>query len=149
MMDVIKMEHEIDPLAIERRNNTDIEEQKPLSEERNVLDLQVTGIKTECMDHSYDVKTEMTFDETPVPVHFVVVKSELKCDYYCLTSSHFVNYVSLHYKYRYTIELKIDCMDKSYDLKSEMTFDETSVPIDCSIVKSQVEVVQFMKCVGR
>ncbi|KAJ4432365.1 hypothetical protein ANN_20984 [Periplaneta americana] len=31
-------------------------------------------------------------------------KSSKGCDYYCLTPSHFVNYVSLHYKYRYTVD---------------------------------------------
>ncbi|XP_069673268.1 uncharacterized protein [Periplaneta americana] len=68
-MDVIKMEREIDPLAIE--------EEKTLSEKGNILDLQLTGIKAECVDHSYDVKTDMTFDETPVPVDFLFMKSEV------------------------------------------------------------------------
>ncbi|XP_069669882.1 uncharacterized protein [Periplaneta americana] len=77
-MYVIKKEREIDPLAIEGSNRTDVEEQKPLSEERNVSNLQVTAIKTECMDHSYVIKTEMTFDEAPLPVDFPVVKSEVE-----------------------------------------------------------------------
>ncbi|XP_069673307.1 uncharacterized protein [Periplaneta americana] len=75
-MDVIKKEPEIDFLAIKRSNNTDMEDQKPFSEEGNVLDLQVIEIKTECVDHSYDVKTEMTFDETSVQIDFSFVKSE-------------------------------------------------------------------------
>ncbi|XP_069673253.1 uncharacterized protein [Periplaneta americana] len=77
-MEEIKMEREIDPLAIERSNNTDIEEQKPLSEEGNLLDLQVTGIKRENMDYSNDIKTEMTFDETPVSSSFLFVKTEVE-----------------------------------------------------------------------
>ncbi|KAJ4425667.1 hypothetical protein ANN_27863 [Periplaneta americana] len=78
VMEEIKMEREIDPLAIERSNNTDIEEQKPLSEEGNLLDLQVTGIKRENMDYSNDIKTEMTFDETPVSSSFLFVKTEVE-----------------------------------------------------------------------
>ncbi|XP_069669526.1 uncharacterized protein [Periplaneta americana] len=77
-MDVVKMEGEIDPLAIEGSNDPDTEQQKPLSEEGNVLDLQVTGIKTECVDHSYDVKTEMAFVETPMSMDFLVMKNEVE-----------------------------------------------------------------------
>ncbi|XP_069672260.1 uncharacterized protein [Periplaneta americana] len=71
VMDVIKMEYESDPLAIEGRVI-------PCKKEGNVLDEQVIGIKTECMDHSYDVQTEMTFDETPVSNDFPIVKSEVE-----------------------------------------------------------------------
>ncbi|XP_069697194.1 uncharacterized protein [Periplaneta americana] len=132
MVEVIKMEREIDLLAIERSNNTDrsIVEEKPLSEERNVLDLQVTGIKTECMDHSCDVKTEMTFDETSMPVDFSVVKSEVE--------------VSAVYEEGNVLdlrktEIKSEYMDQSYGLKSVITSEETSVPIDFAIVKSEFE----------
>ncbi|XP_069672997.1 uncharacterized protein [Periplaneta americana] len=118
------MEHEIDPLAVERSNNTDIEEQKPLPEEGNLLDLQVAGIKTECMDHSYDVKTETTVNETPVPTDFPILKSEDQEE----------NVLYLH-----MIQIKTECMDKSCDLKSEETFDETPVPYDFPIVKCEVQ----------
>ncbi|XP_069671946.1 uncharacterized protein [Periplaneta americana] len=122
-MAVIKMECEIDPLAIERSNNTDIEEQKPLSEEGNVLDLQVTGIKMECVDHNYDIKTEMTFDETSLLTDFPVVKSEAGEG----------NVLDLH-----VAEIETECMDQNHDLKSEMTFEEPPVPINFSIMKSEV-----------
>ncbi|KAJ4425576.1 hypothetical protein ANN_27771 [Periplaneta americana] len=42
----------------------------------NILDLQVTGINTECMDHTYAIKNEMAFGKTPVPIDFIVMKSE-------------------------------------------------------------------------
>ncbi|XP_069672576.1 uncharacterized protein [Periplaneta americana] len=78
VMEEIKMEHGIDTLVIERSNDTDIEEQKPLSEEGNLLDLQVTGIKKENIDHSYDIKSEMTFSETPAPISFPFLKNEVE-----------------------------------------------------------------------
>ncbi|KAJ4425927.1 hypothetical protein ANN_27553 [Periplaneta americana] len=159
VMDVIKMEREIDPLALERSNNTDIEEEKPQfynvvifyndemrsedspkdyptfafwlgkisekpNQEGNVLDLKVTGIKTECVDDSYDVKSEVTFDKTDVPIDFVFVKSEVEEG----------NVLDLH-----VIEIKTECMDHSYDLKSEMTFVESPVPIDSPIIKIEAE----------
>ncbi|KAJ4425635.1 hypothetical protein ANN_27831 [Periplaneta americana] len=45
-------------------------------QEGNSLDLHLTEIKTEYMDHSYDLKSEMTFDETRVPIDFPIVKRE-------------------------------------------------------------------------
>ncbi|XP_069669497.1 uncharacterized protein [Periplaneta americana] len=123
-MDMIKVECEIDPLAIEDSNHTDVEEQKPLSEEGNVLDLQVTGIKTECVDHSYDVKTEKTVDETAVLIDFPVVKSEVEEG----------NVLDLH-----RTEIKAECVNQRYDMKPEITFVEIPVPIDCSIVKNEVQ----------
>ncbi|KAJ4439397.1 hypothetical protein ANN_07519 [Periplaneta americana] len=44
-----------------------------------------------------------------------------QCDYYCLTSSHFVNYESLHYKYRYTknISSNINYAPQYYTLCNE------------------------------
>ncbi|XP_069672298.1 uncharacterized protein [Periplaneta americana] len=129
-MDMIQMEYELDPLAIERSDNTDTEEQKPLSEEGNILDLHVTGVKTECMDHSYDVKTEMTFFESLVPMDFHVVKSEVE------ESALHEEENELHLD---MTEIKMECIDKSYDLKSEITFDEIPVPIGFPIMKSEVQ----------
>ncbi|XP_069670182.1 uncharacterized protein [Periplaneta americana] len=77
-MNVIKKEPEVDPLAIEWCDDTDTVEKKHLSEDGNVLDLHVTEIKTECMDQSYALKSEMTFEESPVPIDFPVVKIEAK-----------------------------------------------------------------------
>ncbi|XP_069672080.1 uncharacterized protein [Periplaneta americana] len=126
MMDVFKMEREIGSLAIGRSNNTDVskEEEKPLSEKGNILDLQVTGINTECMDHTYAIKNEMAFGKTPVPIDFMVMKSGAEEE----------NELDLH-----MTEIKLECIDKSYDLKSEITFDETPVPIDYPIMKNEVE----------
>ncbi|KAJ4425710.1 hypothetical protein ANN_27906 [Periplaneta americana] len=83
VMDVIKKEPDIDPLAIHWSDDTDTDEKKPLSEEGNVLDLDVTGIKTECVDHSYDHTSETKVEETAVPTNFVSVKCEAEeelCD---------------------------------------------------------------------
>ncbi|XP_069670889.1 uncharacterized protein [Periplaneta americana] len=62
-------------MSIQTNGNIDAEEKKPLSEEGNSIDLHVTEIKTECMDHSYDMKSEI-FEETPVPIVFPIVKKE-------------------------------------------------------------------------
>ncbi|KAJ4425362.1 hypothetical protein ANN_27977 [Periplaneta americana] len=72
VMDVIKMEPGSDPLAI-HTTNADLEEKKPLSEEGNLLDLDVTKIKTESIDHRYDVKSE-----TSASVDFPMLKSEVE-----------------------------------------------------------------------
>ncbi|XP_069670106.1 gelsolin-related protein of 125 kDa-like isoform X8 [Periplaneta americana] len=122
VMDVIKMQCETDPLPLERKINTDIEEQK--LQEGNVSYLQVTGIKTECIDHSSDVKSEMTFDKTHVPIDLSFVKNEVEEE----------NVLKLHMS-----EIKTECMDHSYDLKAEMTFEESPVPVDFSIMKNEVE----------
>ncbi|KAJ4425666.1 hypothetical protein ANN_27862 [Periplaneta americana] len=121
VMDVIKLECGIDPLAKERSNKANIEDEKSFDvrfqlttsvprerayragfismrngarrrgkgptrresgarvaayAEGKIIDLRMTGIKAECMDHGYDVKTEMTFDETPMSVEFPVMKNE-------------------------------------------------------------------------
>ncbi|KAJ4425919.1 hypothetical protein ANN_27545 [Periplaneta americana] len=100
VMDVIKIESEIDPLALERSNNTDVVEQNSLSQEGNSLDLHMTKIKTECMDHSYDLKSEVTFEETSVPFDFAIVKSEIKvsrgydCCYHAVYSNNLYSFVN-------------------------------------------------------
>ncbi|XP_069669586.1 uncharacterized protein [Periplaneta americana] len=75
-MDVIKMEPGSDPLGIQTSGIAEIEEKKPLSEEGNLLDLDVTKIKTECIDHRYDMKSEIVFQESIVTVDFPMLKSE-------------------------------------------------------------------------
>ncbi|XP_069670011.1 zinc finger protein 431-like isoform X2 [Periplaneta americana] len=122
VMEVIKIEREIDTLAFEGRNNTDIEEMK--LQEGNLLDLQVIAIKTECMDHSYEVKPKMTFDKTDVPIDISFAKREIEEG----------NILDLD-----MTEIKTECMDQSYDLKSEMTFEEPPVPIDFPVMKSEPE----------
>ncbi|XP_069669886.1 uncharacterized protein [Periplaneta americana] len=73
-MDVIKNEPAVDPLAIQWSDNTDTDEKKPLSEEGNLLDLHVAGIKTERVDHSYDLTSDIKIEETAMPTNFVMTK---------------------------------------------------------------------------
>ncbi|XP_069670236.1 uncharacterized protein [Periplaneta americana] len=75
-MDVIKMEPGSDPMGIQTSGIADVEEKKPLSEEGNLLDVDVTKIKTECIDHRYDIKSEIVFEESAVPIDFPMLKSE-------------------------------------------------------------------------
>ncbi|XP_069671061.1 zinc finger protein 227-like isoform X3 [Periplaneta americana] len=75
-MDEIKMEPGSDPMGIQTSCIADVEEKTPLSQEGNLLDLDVTKIKTECIDHRYDVKSEMTYEEAAVPIDFPIVKNE-------------------------------------------------------------------------
>ncbi|XP_069671027.1 zinc finger protein 664-like isoform X2 [Periplaneta americana] len=77
-MDVIKMEPECDPLAIQASGIADIEDKKPSSEEGNSLHLHVSEIKTECMDDRYEVKSEMPLAETAIAFDLPIVKSEAK-----------------------------------------------------------------------
>ncbi|XP_069669718.1 uncharacterized protein [Periplaneta americana] len=92
MMDVIKKETEVDPLAILTSDNSDTNEKKPLSQpavnwksitpklaysdsaEGKLLDLDVAGIKTECLDHSYDLKSEIKVEEPAVSTNFCMPK---------------------------------------------------------------------------
>ncbi|XP_069673094.1 uncharacterized protein [Periplaneta americana] len=67
-MDVIKVEAEVDPLAIEASDNTDFEEKKPLFEEVNLLPLRSAQIKLESEDHSCVHTSEIQFQEIPEPV---------------------------------------------------------------------------------
>ncbi|XP_069671749.1 uncharacterized protein [Periplaneta americana] len=82
-MDVIKKEPEVDPLAIQWSDDTYTAEKKPLSEDGNLLDLHVTGIKTECVDHSYDLTSDIKAEETAVPTDFLRTKCKVEeelCD---------------------------------------------------------------------
>ncbi|XP_069672871.1 uncharacterized protein [Periplaneta americana] len=129
-MDVIKLECGIDPLAKERSNKTNTEDEKSLSEEGKIIDLRMTGIKAECMDHGYDVKTEMTFDETPMSVEFPVMKNE--------------DEKSAVYEERKLLELhetrmKEECVDHSYDLTSNIKSEEITLPNNFPVVKCEAE----------
>ncbi|KAJ4425550.1 hypothetical protein ANN_27745 [Periplaneta americana] len=73
VMDVIKMEPDADPLRV---TTYEIGENNTLSEEGNLCHLEVTGLMTECVDHSCDLKSEIKVEDTPVPINFPVVKSE-------------------------------------------------------------------------
>ncbi|XP_069669962.1 uncharacterized protein [Periplaneta americana] len=73
-MDVIKKEPEVDPLAIQWSDETDTDEKKPLSEEGNLLDFHVTGIKTESVSRSYELTSEIKVEDTAVQTDFVTTK---------------------------------------------------------------------------
>ncbi|XP_069670685.1 uncharacterized protein [Periplaneta americana] len=65
MMDVIKVEPEVDPLAIQCDNKA-VEDKKPSAEEGNSSHLNITTIKTEYIDCNYDAVPEMKIERTPV-----------------------------------------------------------------------------------
>ncbi|KAJ4425913.1 hypothetical protein ANN_27539 [Periplaneta americana] len=49
--------------------------------EGNLSHMDMTGIKTECVDQSYDIKSEIKVEDiAPVPMSFIVVKSEVDED---------------------------------------------------------------------
>ncbi|XP_069670852.1 uncharacterized protein [Periplaneta americana] len=84
-MDLIKMEPEVDPLDLQDDKTYILEEKKASSEEGNWSHLEVSGIKTECVDHSYEIKSEMKVEDiTPVPIGFAFVKSEVDKDVFDL-----------------------------------------------------------------
>ncbi|XP_069670018.1 zinc finger protein 239-like [Periplaneta americana] len=84
-MDWIKMEPEVDPLDSQPHDNTyKTEENNDLSEERNLLDLQATGMKTEYVDHSYDLKSQIKDEDSSVPNIFPVMKCEVEEDLFDL-----------------------------------------------------------------
>ncbi|KAJ4425943.1 hypothetical protein ANN_27569 [Periplaneta americana] len=81
-MDLIKMEPEFDPLDLQAHDTKyEIGDNEASSEEGNLSQLEVTGMKTECMDHSYEIKSEIKVEDTPVPISFSVVKSEVDEDF--------------------------------------------------------------------
>ncbi|XP_069670651.1 probable serine/threonine-protein kinase kinX isoform X4 [Periplaneta americana] len=73
------MEPALDLLGSQLHDDTyEMEGNEPLSEERNLSHLEVSGMKTESVDQSYDQKSEMKVeDTTPVPINFPMVKSEV------------------------------------------------------------------------
>ncbi|XP_069672084.1 uncharacterized protein [Periplaneta americana] len=125
VMDVNKMEPGSDPLAI-HTSNAEIEEKEPLSEEGNLLDLDVTKIKTESIDHRYDVKSEIQFEETSASVDFPMLKSEAEE----------VNLLDLH-----VTSIKEECVDDSYEHNSEIRFEEIILPNN--VVKCEAEEDAF------
>ncbi|XP_069670072.1 uncharacterized protein [Periplaneta americana] len=78
-MDVIKMEPDADPLGLEPQDDTyEIGDNNSLSEEGNLSHLEVTGMKTECVDHSWDLKSEIKVEDSPVGL--TTVKPEVDDD---------------------------------------------------------------------
>ncbi|XP_069671868.1 uncharacterized protein [Periplaneta americana] len=82
VMDVIKLEPAVDLLDLQLHDSTwEMEENDPLSEEGNSSHLEVTDMKTECVDQSYDVKPEIKVeDPTLEPFSFAAVKTEVDQD---------------------------------------------------------------------
>ncbi|XP_069670388.1 uncharacterized protein [Periplaneta americana] len=78
MMDEIKMEPVVDLLGSEPHNACELKENTTFSEEGNSSHLQVPGIKRECVDHSYDLTSEVKVEDTPQPVSFPILKSEVE-----------------------------------------------------------------------
>ncbi|XP_069670973.1 uncharacterized protein [Periplaneta americana] len=81
VIDMIKTEPEIDALSVQTSDNRDTEEKQPLSEYGNSLDLHLSEINEESLDHSYELKSEITVEEGPAPVDFPVVKSEAEKEF--------------------------------------------------------------------
>ncbi|XP_069671291.1 zinc finger protein 239-like [Periplaneta americana] len=81
-MDVIKLEPAVDLLDLQLHDSTyEMEENDPLSQEGNSSHLEVTDMKTECVDQSYDIKSEIKVeDTTPLPISFAMVKTEVDED---------------------------------------------------------------------
>ncbi|XP_069670389.1 uncharacterized protein [Periplaneta americana] len=78
MMDGIKMEPVVDLLGSEPHNTCEIKENTTLSEEGDLSHRQVAGIKTECVDRSYDLTSEVKVEDTPEPVSLLMMKCEVE-----------------------------------------------------------------------
>ncbi|KAJ4425500.1 hypothetical protein ANN_27694 [Periplaneta americana] len=76
VMDAIKTEPEVDPLAVQPCDDTIKEEENPSPDEGNLFDLHVTKIKEENLDDSYNHTSEIKFEEIILPINFPVVKCE-------------------------------------------------------------------------
>ncbi|XP_069673577.1 uncharacterized protein [Periplaneta americana] len=124
IMDVIKKEPGVDPLAIQSSDNADIDEKKPLSEEGNSLDLNMAAIKEDCIDYNCDLTGDIKLEETAVPVVFDAVKCEAKEG----------NSVDLD-----VAAIKTEYVDHSYDLTSETKVEETAVPTISLAAKCEAE----------
>ncbi|XP_069672501.1 uncharacterized protein [Periplaneta americana] len=123
-MNVIKMEREIYPLAIGRSNTTDIEEENSLFQERNLLDVHMSGVKEEDINQSHDLITEMKFEEDPMAISFSVMKREPEER----------NFLDHH-----LTGIKEEHEDQSSDLLSEIKFEGDPVPISFPMVKREPE----------
>ncbi|XP_069673225.1 uncharacterized protein [Periplaneta americana] len=124
-MDLIKMQPEVDPLDLQAYDNTyEIEDNKASSKQGNLSHLEVTSMKTECVDNSYNIKSEIKVEDTSVPTSFSVVKSEVD---------------EGNLSYLEVTGMKIECVDHKYDIKSEVKVEDTPVPTSFSVVKSEVD----------
>ncbi|XP_069697014.1 uncharacterized protein [Periplaneta americana] len=113
-MDAIKMEAEVDQLATQTNHNANIVE-RSISEKDNLLDLQLNGIKEECLDLSYDIESG-----TSVLGNFPVIKCENEEG----------NLIHL-----YESGINAECCD----LTSEIKVEETSVSTSFPVMKYEVQ----------
>ncbi|KAJ4425986.1 hypothetical protein ANN_27612 [Periplaneta americana] len=74
LMDVIKTEPEVDPLAVQTNEDSDKEDKKYILKNENLLNLHISGIKTESVDPSDYPLSEVKCEETSV-------KSEIQEDW--------------------------------------------------------------------
>ncbi|XP_069670184.1 zinc finger protein 235-like isoform X2 [Periplaneta americana] len=129
-MDVIKKEPEFDPLAMQWSDETDTTKKKPIPEEENLSDLHVAGIKTECVDHSNALTSEIKVEETSVTTDLVLIKCEVEEE----NLSHLK-----------MTGMKTECMNQSYDIISEIKVEDiTPVPMSFPDVKTEVDVNLFV-----
>ncbi|XP_069682590.1 uncharacterized protein [Periplaneta americana] len=76
VMDVIKTEPEVDPLAIQSIDDVDIGEPEMSLDESNLLPPHVSWTKVDGMNSSSDLEWEVKMEDTPVLNAFPVVKCE-------------------------------------------------------------------------
>ncbi|KAJ4425457.1 hypothetical protein ANN_28073 [Periplaneta americana] len=74
------MECEVDPFDLLYDNTYKLEENKSSSEEGNSSHLEVTEMKIECVEHSYEIKSEIKVDNTPMPTSLAFVNCEIDED---------------------------------------------------------------------
>ncbi|XP_069697106.1 uncharacterized protein [Periplaneta americana] len=124
-MDVIKTERDIDPLAIETSDNTDLERKNPLFEEVNLLTLQSIPIKVESEGQSYNLTSEIKFEETPAQMGKWEPEER--------------NLLDLH-----TTPIKTEYVHQSCDLTPEIKAEETRMPVNSPAPKSETELLSVV-----
>ncbi|XP_069673314.1 zinc finger protein 189-like isoform X2 [Periplaneta americana] len=123
-MDFMKTESEVDPLTVQPCDDAGKEEADPSPDEENLLDLNVTKIKEEYVDDSYNHTSKIKFEEIILPNNFPVVKCEAEEE----------NLLHLE-----VTGMKTNCLDHSCDLKSEIKVEDTPEPVSFSVVKSEAD----------
>ncbi|XP_069670967.1 zinc finger MYM-type protein 1-like isoform X2 [Periplaneta americana] len=121
---VTKAELEVDSLTVQLTDNSEMEERERLLEEKNSLDLHVTGIKEECAGDSYDCTLEVKSEDTPVSIN----------------SAEASNSIDL-----LVTEIKSEYVDHNYSLVSEMIFEETPVPVEFPLLKTKAKTRNVWK----
>ncbi|XP_069673239.1 uncharacterized protein [Periplaneta americana] len=79
-LDSIKMEPEVDPLDLQHDNTYSLEDNKSSLEEGNLSHLEVTGMKASYVDQTYEIKSEIKVEDSPLPVSIAFVKCEIDED---------------------------------------------------------------------